>query len=89
MLDDPQVRRGILRTLRNPDHPAYAPTLKLVASYAYGVPAQRVEVTGVALIAHRIEMMTDAELQHAVTAPDEELLRLLPGEEEGDGGERE
>jgi hypothetical protein len=83
-LNDPAVRRAILRVLRDPESLAFASTLRVMLSYAYGLPRQQVEVTGLAAVALKIEALPAEELQRLLTAPDEELAALLPGEDAAD-----
>lgn len=45
-LSDPKVREAIRMAVRDPETRGYPNLLKLLASYAEGVPAQQIKVTG-------------------------------------------
>jgi hypothetical protein len=87
VLEDPDVRAAVLRAARDPESPAFVGTLKLLMSYGHGLPTQRVQLTGLAAFALRVEQLSVPEVQRLLQAPDEELEALVPGEREADADE--
>jgi hypothetical protein len=81
---DPVVQSAIARTVRDPDARNFTGTLTLMFRYAEAPPASEIRLSGLPLIAARIEGLPDAELQRLLRASDEELDGLLGRDDDDD-----
>lgn len=77
LLRDPKAQDELRAAVQDRTTRGYAQLLKLLASYAVGLPVQTIRLGGLMSVAQRIEALSDDELEQFLRTGDEALLAAL------------